>query len=141
LLIAAVALTLAPVSAASEDSRAKVVSVELHRSANGERIAFRLQVRNFRSGGGEFVHVSRGEFGEREAFARRVRGSYRRWRVGMGTKEGRELLNEVRETLESKGVVRVDAGVLASAPVGGKLSHFRIKAYNEAVPALGALPH
>jgi hypothetical protein len=101
----------------------------------------RLQVRNYQSGAGQRVHVSHGDILENQVFARRVDGSYHHWRVGPKTKEGRAILADLRERLESNGVVRVDAGVLASAPSGGKLSHFRIKEFNEPTPALGALPH
>jgi hypothetical protein len=70
-----------------------------------------------------------------------VQGSYRRWRVAPKTKEGRTLLKEVQHTLATEGVVRVDAGVLASSPSGGKGSAFRIKGLNRPAPALGALRH
>jgi hypothetical protein len=134
------AMTFAGTTAAA-DSRAKVVSVELHRSLDGDRTVLLLEVRNFQSGHGEAVEVSRGDVLDSEVFARSVRGSPRRWRVGPKTTEGRDLLAELHDSLETKGVARVDAGVLASGPSGGKLSHFRIRDFDEPAPALGALTH
>lgn len=138
-LVTTLLFAMATAAPATADSRAKVISAELHR--DGGRLALLLQVRNFHSGDGRLVHASHGDFLENDVFARRVNGSERHWRVGPKADGGRELLADLERALEKKGVGRVDAGVLASGPSGGKLSHFRIKRFNKPTPALGALPH
>jgi hypothetical protein len=137
-LVTTLLFAMATAAPAITDSRAKAISVELHR--DGERLALLLQVRNFHSGDGRLVHASHGDF-ENDVFARRVNGSERHWRIGPKVDGGRELLADLERALEKKGVARLDAGVLASGPTGGKLSHFRIKRFNKPTPALGALPH
>ena len=141
-LLALAGAGISPESAAASDSRAKVISVELHRSADQDRLTLQLDVKNFRSGQGEFVEAFQGGLADLDlVYAKRVRGSYDQWRIGPRTDGGPRLLNDLARALQRKGVARLNAGVLASGPSGGKLSLFRIKAFNEPAPALGPASH
>ena len=114
------------------DTRPRVRTVELH-GGDGERPALLLAVRDFRSGEGGSVDAFR-KFGSLPVDAQRVRGSNGRWRIGPNAKGGRRLLHGLVKTLRNQGAVHLWAGVPASGPHGGKLSAFRITAFDEPTP-------
>ncbi len=122
------------------DTRPRVQRVELHRSADGERLALRLQTRFFKLGGGDQVQVLRSitlEGFEGAVLAKPVNRQRSRWRVGAGTAKGRALLEGLVEDLEAKGHAQLHAGVLASGIFGGVDASFRLTGYDRPVRALG----
>lgn len=116
-----------------------MTSVTLERNSDASRLALTLRVRDFQRGRGEYVYASHAAC--RLVGARRIDGTYRRWRIGLGTDDGRQLLHALADSIKTDDVARIDAGVPANISTGGKLSHFRIKQFNRPYPALGALSH